>query len=309
MTQYFTSNALCHAVLKNMRKKRLLLLPLLAMSVAGLTGCGVMNSVTAPLEQFTGNTQNEPVTADDVDVGMEEENTHESDIFGDVIENETLSENGTQESSYKYFEGTSENSNGYEDYYTTTSSVNNGTTTESDDVPLYSAEYYFKQISDMELPEGATADKDGNIHYKGYRLLKCSRDMLPSAAVVGAEINYEIYVTALPEDEKSANKRTVSNNEDDVIGIIEDNTSRGRVEPVEESINRVRNAVEEASKNKNNVEEDSYESINREATANMGKNVDTNTKETASFTPTTPDEDPEYEGRLVSVGRTDIAGA
>lgn len=266
------------------------------LSMAVMSGCGMVNQLNDKLANMApgglgGNKETEAETSEEY-LEFEEE-TSESDEFTD--ESETFADSGSSNDLFNYYDDTTNTTEITDSGYT---EFSDNTTETGANTPMYSAEYYFSKLSDMELPEGATADEYGNIHYNGYRLVRQERDLLPATAVVGAPINYEVYVNALPED--NVGKSNNSQNDDYLEEDEEDSYQR----TLNDNVNRVQQAVQDAMNIKNNVEDDTYDSISKNAASNIGKNSET--EETQPFIPTIPDEDPEYDGKLVSVKRNEV---
>ena len=269
------------------------------LSMAVMSGCGMTSQITDKLSGITsGNiaeTTPEPEQTEEyLDFGEDETGTEPA---------ETVSEPTDSTLSYSDYDDTGVNVSEGSD--TGVIGFNNETTSETGtNTPMYSAEYYFSKISNMDLPEGATADEHGNIHYNGFRLVKQERDMLPATAVVGAEINYEVYVTALPDDEKNMNGANMYDDEDVYDNRNQVSSSDGSMT---DNINRVQAAVAEAARIKESEEDGTYGAISREAATTIGRDTSSQEEKT-KFVPTNPDEDPEYEGKLVSVKRSEIQG-
>lgn len=267
--------------------------------MAVMSGCGMTSQITDKLSVITSGNIAETVpeteqTEEYLDFGVDETGTEPVEKVSEPEDDSTLS--------YSDYDDTGVNVS--EESDTGVTDFNNETTSDTGtNIPMYSAEYYFSKISNMDLPEGATADEHGNIHYNGFRLVKQERDMLPATAVVGAEINYEVYVTALPDNEKNTNGVNMYDDED----VYDNRNPTSSGDSMTDNINRVQAAVAEAARIKDSAEDGTYGALSREAATTIGRDTSSQEEKTR-FVPTNPDEDPEYEGKLVSVKRSEIQG-
>lgn len=175
-------------------KRQVIILSAAVLSAASLAGCSAASE--AEFEDKLVYWFNNGRTKPETETGEEETETAQQDIFMDsedetVESGEDMIEPEAEDGPWQYDDGQVTYLDNTEQTYET--NENGESVTNEDGSFLNIIPTVEFETRETTVSPDASMDDNGEYHFGGYHLSRKERETLPPSAIVGAEINYDIY--------------------------------------------------------------------------------------------------------------------